>query len=69
VLPGKKLMIKYHNTLVTMQASKGKISKTTGFDEDMDTLESMDFEKLTDTIRDNCKTRIKELDLGHLIKP
>ena len=34
----------------------------------METIDTMDLEKVTDKIRGDCKTMIKQLDLEHLME-
>jgi len=43
-------------------------TQTTSFDQDMETIDTMDLEKVTDKIRGDCKTMIKQLDLEHLLE-
>ena len=43
-------------------------TQTTSFDQDMETIDTMDLEKVTDKIRGDCKTMIKQLDLEHLME-
>ncbi len=40
----------------------------TDFDLDMETLESMDLEKVTDKIRKDCRTVVQQLDLEQLME-
>ena len=40
----------------------------TGFDLDMEEIDSMDLERVTDKIRGDCKTMIKQLDLEYLLE-
>lgn len=39
------------------------------FDQDIDTFDTLDIDKVTDTIRKDCNTIVKQLDLGHLMEP
>ncbi len=41
---------------------------TSSFESDFDTFDSMDFESVTDKIRTDCKTMIKQLHLDHLME-
>jgi hypothetical protein len=41
---------------------------TTSFDADIDTFDTMDLENVTDKIRNDCKTMIKQLHLEHLME-
>jgi hypothetical protein len=41
---------------------------TNSFDQDIDTFDSMDLENVTDKIRSDCKTMIKQLHLEHLME-
>jgi hypothetical protein len=41
---------------------------TTSFETDLDTFDSMDFDNVTDKIRTDCKTMIKQLHLDHLME-
>lgn len=43
-------------------------SNTSSFEKDIDTFENMDVEAMTDKIRGECKTIIKQLQLEHLIE-
>lgn len=45
---------------------KHDTGETSSFEADLDTLDSMDFETVTDKIRTDCKTMIKQLHLEHL---
>jgi hypothetical protein len=38
------------------------------FETDLDTFDSMDFDNVTDKIRTDCKTMIKQLHLDHLME-
>jgi hypothetical protein len=40
----------------------------TSFDSDIDTIDTMDLENVTDKIRNDCKTMIKQLHLEHLME-
>jgi hypothetical protein len=40
----------------------------TSFDSDIDTFDTMDLENVTDKIRNDCKTMIKQLHLEHLME-
>lgn len=42
--------------------------ESTSFDDDIDTFDSMDLENVTDKIRSDCKTMIKQLNLDHLME-
>ncbi|MFY9749186.1 MAG: hypothetical protein WAJ89_01010, partial [Methanoregula sp.] len=39
----------------------------TDFENDLDTLNSMNLDQVTDKIRDECKTMVKHLRLDHLM--
>lgn len=41
---------------------------TSSFEEDLDTFDTMDFDNVTDKIRTDCKTMIKQLHLDHLME-
>lgn len=41
---------------------------TSSFESDLDTFDTMDFDTVTDKIRTDCKTMIKQLHLDHLIE-
>lgn len=43
-------------------------SQGTTFDKDMDTFDTMDLDNVTDKIRNDCKTMIKQLHLEHLME-
>jgi len=40
----------------------------TGFEQDMETLDGMDLGNVTDKIRTDCRNRVKELNLEHLLE-
>lgn len=42
--------------------------ETSSFETDLDTFDSMDFDNVTDKIRTDCKTMIKQLHLDHLME-
>jgi hypothetical protein len=42
--------------------------ETTSFETDLDTFDTMDFDNVTDKIRSDCKTMIKQLHLDHLME-
>jgi hypothetical protein len=42
--------------------------EATSFESDLDTFDSMDFDNVTDKIRTDCKTMIKQLHLDHLME-
>lgn len=42
--------------------------ETTSFEADLDTFDTMDFDNVTDKIRTDCKTMIKQLHLDHLME-
>jgi hypothetical protein len=42
--------------------------ETSTFENDLDTFDTMDFENVTDKIRTDCKTMIKQLHLDHLME-
>lgn len=48
--------------------SPGKDHETGTFEDDLDTFDSMDIENVTDKIRTDCKTIIKQLHLDHLME-
>jgi len=41
--------------------------EATSFDEDIDTFDTMDLENVTDKLRTDCKSMIKDLNLDHLL--
>ena len=41
---------------------------TSMFETDLDTFDTMDFDNVTDKIRTDCKTMIKQLHLDHLME-
>lgn len=41
---------------------------TSSFENDLDTFDSMDIDNVTDKIRTDCKTMIKQLHLDHLME-
>ena len=41
---------------------------STSFDQDMETLDSLDLESVTNKIRGDCRTLVKQLDLEHLLE-
>jgi hypothetical protein len=45
-----------------------KAHDTSSFETDLDTFDSMDFDNVTDKIRTDCKTMIKQLHLDHLME-
>ena len=45
-----------------------KEHETSSFEDDLDTFDSMDFDNVTDKIRTDCKTMIKQLHLDHLME-
>ena len=45
-----------------------KARDTSSFETDLDTFDSMDFDNVTDKIRTDCKTMIKQLHLDHLME-
>lgn len=45
-----------------------KDHETSSFETDLDTFDTMDFENVTDKIRTDCKTMIKQLHLDHLME-
>jgi hypothetical protein len=46
----------------------GKDGEPCSFDQDIATLDSMNIDDVTDKIRSDCKTMIKQLNLEHLIE-
>ena len=44
------------------------VRETTSFETDLDTFDTMDFDNVTDKIRSDCKTMIKQLHLDHLME-
>jgi hypothetical protein len=46
----------------------GNNDETSSFENDLDTFDTMDFENVTDKIRTDCKTMIKQLHLDHLME-
>lgn len=48
--------------------SPEKDHETSSFDDDLDTFDTMDIENVTDKIRTDCKTIIKQLHLDHLME-
>jgi hypothetical protein len=46
----------------------GNDDETSSFENDLDTFDTMDFENVTDKIRTDCKTMIKQLHLDHLME-
>ncbi|MGB9176989.1 MAG: hypothetical protein WCB46_09670 [Methanoregula sp.] len=48
--------------------SPEKDNDTSSFESDIDTLYSMDIDNVTEKIRNDCKTMIKQLDLEHLME-
>ncbi|MFA4861074.1 hypothetical protein [Methanoregula sp.] len=46
----------------------GTGSGSTSFDQDMETLDSLDLENVTNKIRGDCRTLVKQLDLEHLLE-
>lgn len=40
----------------------------TGFEQDMETLDGMDLGKVSDKIRTDCRNRVKQLNLEHLLE-
>ncbi|MFA5266330.1 MAG: hypothetical protein WC379_00025 [Methanoregula sp.] len=46
----------------------GNERETTSFETDLDTFDTMDFDNVTDKIRSDCKTMIKQLHLDHLME-
>jgi hypothetical protein len=46
----------------------GKEQDTSSFENDLDTFDTMDFDNVTDKIRTDCKTMIKQLHLDHLME-
>lgn len=45
-----------------------KDHESTSFETDLDTFDTMDFDNVTDKIRTDCKTMIKQLHLDHLME-
>ncbi len=45
-----------------------KDHETSSFETDLDTFDTMDFDNVTDKIRTDCKTMIKQLHLDHLME-
>jgi len=45
-----------------------KDHENTSFENDLDTFDTMDFDNVTDKIRTDCKTMIKQLHLDHLME-
>jgi hypothetical protein len=45
-----------------------KDHEATSFESDLDTFDTMDFDNVTDKIRTDCKTMIKQLHLDHLME-
>lgn len=43
-------------------------TKDTSFEDDLETFDTMDFDTVTDKIRTDCKTMIKQLHLDHLME-
>lgn len=43
-------------------------SQSSSFEDDVDTFDTMDFDNVTDKIRNDCKTMIKQLHLEHLME-
>jgi hypothetical protein len=48
--------------------SPEKDHETSSFETDLDTFDTMDFDNVTDKIRTDCKTMIKQLHLDHLME-
>jgi len=48
--------------------SPEKDQETSSFETDLDTFDTMDFDNVTDKIRTDCKTMIKQLHLDHLME-
>jgi len=46
----------------------GNDHEASSFENDLDTFDTMDFENVTDKIRTDCKTMIKQLHLDHLME-
>jgi len=46
----------------------GKDQNTSSFETDLDTFDTMDIDNVTDKIRTDCKTMIKQLHLDHLME-
>jgi hypothetical protein len=44
------------------------LSQSSSFDNDIDTFDTMDLDNVTDKIRNDCKTMIKQLHLEHLME-
>ncbi len=49
-------------------APETAVSGTDGFEEDLEEFESMDLDSVTDKLRNDCKTMIKQLQLDHLME-
>ncbi len=50
------------------EAAPEKESEISSFETDLDTFDTMDFDNVTDKIRSDCKTMIKQLHLDHLME-
>ena len=50
------------------EEESGKEHESTSFENDLDTFDTMDFDNVTDKIRSDCKTMIKQLHLDHLME-
>jgi len=50
------------------EETPGNERESTSFETDLDTFDTMDFDNVTDKIRSDCKTMIKQLHLDHLME-
>jgi hypothetical protein len=50
------------------EEQSGKEHEATSFESDLDTFDTMDIDNVTDKIRTDCKTMIKQLHLDHLME-